>query len=99
MDFENEPQNSRSRIFQNNVEAIEFLKHHGLLNINMVCPKCSGHMRIEYDPAYSSSHRLRCSDESCNKSKTLFEGLKMGEFKIDLFEYFFYSLFMVGKKL
>ncbi|KAG0437795.1 hypothetical protein DMUE_3477 [Dictyocoela muelleri] len=89
MNFSKEPINSRSEIFLSNNKAIEFLKYQGFLDLHMECFKCKGRMSIEHDVSYASDNRLRCRNQNCGKSKPLFQGLKMGQFQIDLFEYLF----------
>ncbi|KAG0442685.1 hypothetical protein DMUE_0088 [Dictyocoela muelleri] len=98
MNFQIEPKNTRSPIFLTNKAAIGFIKFIGLIDGYMNCPRCSTNMYIEHDPSYSIEHRARCSNNSCKKSRPLFEGLKIGQFQIDLFEYLFIIYNWLEKK-
>jgi IS1 family transposase len=84
-----EPKNSRSTIFSTNEAAIAFIEEHGLLVDNKVCQKCSSEMVKHHDVSYCSNFRLRCTNSSCNKSVTIFEGLKISTPRIDICEYFY----------
>ncbi|KAG0438632.1 hypothetical protein DMUE_2972 [Dictyocoela muelleri] len=89
MNFEKEPKNSRSPIFQNNKNAIQFIEQLGLLNSFKICSECRSIMVKEHDISYSSDYRLRCSNEKCGKSKPIFSGLKISCPRIDISEYLF----------